>query len=95
MPSNTKDKVVTTLTEDHECPGCGAVLNAATGTDSESVPREGDISVCYKCGSLLEFNEDLSVRLLDSSDMKKLDWETVEELEKIQEFIRGNRAGFH
>jgi len=95
MHSKTKDKIVTTLTDDHECPGCGAILNAATGTDGEAIPCEGDLSICYKCGSLLEFNEDLSVRLLDSDDMKKLDWETVEELEKIQDFIRDNRSGSH
>jgi len=95
MPSNIKDKMVTTLTDDHECPGCGATLNAATGTDGEAIPREGDLSICYKCGSLLEFNEDLSVRLLDSNDMKKLDWETVEELERMQDFIRDNRSGSH
>lgn len=35
------------------CTGCGFVMDAATAADgSDAAPKQGDLSVCIKCGKL-------------------------------------------
>lgn len=92
---HSKDDIVTTITENNECPGCGTKVNAATGTDGVSVPAEGDLSVCFKCGTLLVFKKDLSIRLLELEELVSLDQDVRDELEKIQNYVRGFKKNHH
>lgn len=91
---HSKD-VVTTLTKDDHCPACGKKINAATGTDGISVPVEGDLSICFDCGTMLVFNKDLSVRILELLELVTLDQDVRDELEKIQNFVRGFKKNQH
>jgi hypothetical protein len=47
-----------TLTRPQACK-CGRILNAHAGN---AIPEAGDISVCYYCGRIMIYNEDLSLR---------------------------------
>lgn len=37
------------------CPWCGHRLDGATGIDTDARPEVGDLSVCIRCGGLIEF----------------------------------------
>ncbi len=41
------------------CPSCGYRMNAATHVRGEAVPRPGDLSLCWGCGTVLIFDEAL------------------------------------
>jgi hypothetical protein len=43
-----------------ECPGCGIDNDATTHIQGEDVqPQEGDLSVCFSCGVITQFNKDM------------------------------------
>ena len=43
------------------CPGCGNKLDASSGNDGVP-PKAGDASLCWYCGALLLYREDLTLR---------------------------------
>lgn len=92
---HTHSKPVTTVTQDNECPGCNKTVNAATGTDGVSVPSQGDLSICFNCGTLLVFNEDLTVRILELEELVLLDQTVRDELNQIQNAVRGVKNNHH
>jgi hypothetical protein len=55
------------------CLGCGKVLDAATVTDgSAAAPHPGAVSVCFDCGYLQVFADDLSFRNLTDDEMVEI-----------------------
>jgi hypothetical protein len=74
---------LTVRTPDNPCPSCGSELNAATGP-AGLPPDPGDISVCYDCGEILTFNDDLTSRKLTAREMidlqRGLEWPLVERM---------------
>ena len=64
----------TTRTNDGaRCPVCDKQLDAATNAeDIDAAPKAGDISVCIYCHTLLEFNEDLTLRLCSQAVFNSL-----------------------
>lgn len=57
------------------CPTCKAEADAATHIDGEGSggPRPGDLSVCAKCGEVLQFTDGLGLKLIDPWVLKNLD----------------------
>lgn len=56
------------------CPNCGTRLDAAAAADgSASTPKHGDLSICFRCGEILEFNEQLRLRLVPAEDPRRFD----------------------
>jgi hypothetical protein len=52
------------------CPNCGEKLDAATSvTDKNAIPKEGDIGICFKCGTLLEYEEGFFVHELSQKSL--------------------------
>jgi hypothetical protein len=48
-----------------QCPTCKRELDACTtATGLKLLPVEDDISVCIYCGSINQYNEDLTLRLM-------------------------------
>lgn len=47
------------LNENNACPTCGKILDTATGANSESAPKPGDVSVCGYCTEFLRFDENM------------------------------------
>lgn len=43
------------------CPGCERLIDAATGVTTDNAPKENDLSMCFYCGTYLEF------KLIDDS----------------------------
>src|SRR5574340_772497 len=54
-----------------QCPVCKKNLDAASATVNRG-PRPGDFSICLYCQAWLRYNDDLSLRLLNEEDIKKI-----------------------
>lgn len=70
------------------CPFCSHVMDMASPADGETVaPTPGDVSICIRCGGLLEFDGQL--HLISLSDVKRegLDEKTREWLRRAQEAV--------
>lgn len=56
-----------------QCPKCDCTIDAATSADNtQSVPEEGDVSVCINCASMLIFKEDMTMRLMSKDEFMNL-----------------------
>jgi hypothetical protein len=44
------------------CFGCDRVLDAASNTIGESMPKPGNITVCLDCGHIMVFGDNLQLR---------------------------------
>jgi hypothetical protein len=52
------------------CIGCGRRVDASTPIDHASAkPDPGDITVCFYCGHIMAYAEDLSLRNLTDAEM--------------------------
>ena len=60
-------------TPEQECPGCKTKLDAADPLNNDNSPAPGDLSVCYRCGSFLVFDEGLSIRLMRVAEIEALE----------------------
>ena len=57
------------------CPCCGVEVDRATNVDPEFGgigPRVGDFSICFHCGALLNYNDDLTLRTSTAEEQVKL-----------------------
>ncbi len=57
------------------CPSCGYLFASTTGigdTPKDATPREGDVSLCLKCLSYLQFDAELRPRILTPSEFQAL-----------------------
>ena len=58
----------------NKCVTCKAVLDGAeTVSDPNIHPRPDDITICGYCGEVLQFNDDMSLRLIDESVLSEID----------------------
>jgi hypothetical protein len=56
-----RSDIVTERTKACACPNCGLELSGATGWQGRK-PQPGNMCVCIRCGHLMIFNEDMTVR---------------------------------
>jgi glutaredoxin len=61
------NKMTTTRMPKSNCPVCDTRLDAATTVDGtpDVIPKEGDISLCISCTSVLEFDDNLELQTID------------------------------
>jgi len=78
------------------CPHCGEKLDGSTCVTKEiAIPKEGDIGVCFKCGTLLEYEEGFFVHELPEATLngfKLLDPKLYLQLIFTQKAIQRFRA---
>lgn len=76
-------------TKQHICPTCHYQMDTVTSLDDqlETPPQEHDITLCLKCGEILEFQKDLSVIVIDQSTLDNLDPQTKHTLITYQSII--------
>lgn len=71
------------------CPQCGYMMDACSSVGGEEVaPHKDDISVCFNCGELLTFTDDLRLVKANPLLLMGLDPESEEALIKIVSLIR-------
>lgn len=75
------------------CEVCGYAFDCATRAVLKDVerPKEGDFSLCAKCGEIYVFNEDMTIRIPTIKELMALDPMGSEELTKTQTMIRTKR----
>jgi len=74
----------------HTCPNCHYQIDAVSAldnTESQTGPQEHDLTLCYKCGQILEFQKDLSVIPVDKTTLDNLDEETKTTFLNVQQYI--------
>jgi hypothetical protein len=54
------------------CLHCGTTLNAVTSIEPDKRPEPGDITVCLRCGHIMAFATDLTLRALTDEEMYKI-----------------------
>lgn len=73
------------------CPVCYRVHDRATGLLEDATPSPGDLSICVRCGAILEYNEDLHLGCVDQKKLQQLEQEsakTYKALMKAQFLVR-------
>ena len=55
------------------------------------IEKKGDISICFKCAAILEFDKDLKLKVCSEDKINKLDTETLVQIVKIRSYILGNK----
>lgn len=80
----TMDRFKTSRVPGNVCPACKHPMDAATSTDRPAKPKPDDVSVCFECGQVLLFNEDLTSRIPSQKEMIELQrshlWPTLERI---------------
>lgn len=69
------------------CPNCLIVLDAATSAyGGEVTPKPGDVTLCSKCGTFLQFGEGL---VLQSCDIETVDLDAKDKahLKRVRAFF--------
>lgn len=74
--------------EEDRCPKCGCLINASTGIEDENqMPSKGDISICIECASILEFDENLKLKLCSQETINRLDEDLLKVIIKARMYI--------
>lgn len=66
------------------CPACGAKHDAATCATGKDKPDPGDLSICIRCGSALQFGPDFELLLLSRLELLALPAEVQEQISIVQ-----------
>lgn len=82
----------TTRLEMNYCPSCGKELDAATSVEKEARPKPGDISICFYCGSINTFQEDLKLQQMGPQEYFDLPDEVQRSIQSYVRLIKERRA---
>lgn len=75
------------------CPHCDGPLNAAMNANGTTGrPKEGDLTVCYHCGTLCVFQADHTLRLPTDEDLEDFTPDELRHLAAIQQHFRSRGA---
>lgn len=72
------------------CPSCGSVNDAATNPFEGGSPTAGDMAICFQCGTLCIFNNDLTLRLAMQKEIEML---SAGERRMIDQIEKARRLG--
>lgn len=70
------------------CPTCDKKLDAVSAEDGVESPQPGDITVCFYCGEILKFSNDMILEKLPQELFDSFEKDFKEEILFIQEQIR-------
>jgi hypothetical protein len=75
------------------CPTCGYRANAATNINDKQTnpPSCGDISVCLKCGEILQFDAQLKLQPASLTNLLQISKEDGIRVARAQRIIRAQR----
>ncbi len=86
---------MTTKFNSDYCPKCGLLCDAVSDPEDpeglDSKPQQGDISICFGCAAILEFDKNLKLKVCSEDKINKLDTETLVQIVKIRSYILGNK----
>lgn len=70
------------------CPNCGHSLDAATSLKGNHRPQPGDVSVCAYCGTILKFDDELRMQVIDPEHLARLPEQQQRELARVRAAVR-------
>lgn len=71
-----------------ECPNCKRKLDAQTCvTEEGATPNAGDIAICFYCGEINQYDDDLNLEVLPTSKLKRIKLENPEDYEVIMDAV--------
>ena len=70
------------------CPTCGKILDAVSAEDGTGSPEPGDITVCFYCGEILNFSDDMILEKISQELIDSFEKDFKDELLFIQKQIR-------
>ena len=70
------------------CPVCAGTLNAATGINTNGLPKSGDITICINCAALLEFNDELRLQLISEGVLSEMSEDNKKNINDIVNLIK-------
>ena len=80
----------TRMGEDH-CPHCNYLLDCATNLEADKpVPVPGDVTLCGKCGELLQYASDMAVEPITEKAISELTVDQLYNLNEISLMIKHN-----
>lgn len=71
-----------------KCPACQKKADGFTSVGHDCKPKHGDLSVCYYCGEMLRYQEDLSLKKLTNKEFSLLDVTLRDMLNSISKKIK-------
>lgn len=71
-----------------ECPKCHYEMSRAACLEGDYEPSAGDLSVCLNCGTMLEYNDILVLKLLTDEVWFTLDIQTIATLDAASKAIK-------
>jgi ribosomal protein L40E len=78
-----------TIIKDSRCPKCDYKMDRASHLTVDDIsPKGGDCSVCLRCGAVLMFNDDLSLREPTAKERKSFSRQNLEEILELQMYIQ-------
>lgn len=66
---------MTTRVEGLACPNCGYEYDSVIGVSTPYSPKEGDISICVRCGEVTQFTYEggpIALREVDIEELKAI-----------------------
>lgn len=81
------------LDRNNKCPNCDTVFDVVTAIYKNGVhiPNPGDYSICIKCSSYLQFDEELQLKALDTDDVLNMPKDVLYELTKARNILNRNK----
>jgi len=70
-----------------ECPSCGYRVDAASGISTDEAPKPGDVTLCMKCGQVMQFTATLGVRGVQPASIPGIDRATMRNIRRAQRAI--------
>lgn len=74
------------------CPKCKAEFDRITHANftAQRPPKTGDLSVCVRCGEILQISKDLDFERITFERLAQLSSSTLNELQRMQRIVREN-----
>lgn len=88
MTINILSKMNHSRTPINVCRNCGYRQDSATAIEQGTIPKKGDVSLCFKCGILSVYEKDLRTRQPTEDEMVAIiedeeGWELIQRAQRI------------
>lgn len=80
-------------TKPDTCPHCSTKLNRATDPRDRRSPEKGDISICYKCGGVNQFGDDLTLEKAPDGFLEDLKRDDPTAYQSVMHYITLIKSG--
>lgn len=73
--------------KENRCPECNGKTDAATSIEGDYKPSGGDISLCFHCGAINQFSNDLSIVPIEAGLMEHIKEDDPENYKMIMKAV--------